>query len=569
MATTKLPAISQPVAGCVFVVGLLFLLFSEMRLSADLTHLFPIGGNDEPMHLSMARSIARHGQWPRWDSEELMRYYGVSYASASSFNYWIEGILQSITGQIRWSAKILFLIYLAIVTRFAVKCPTAGLIGLAALVPQVLFVFSYVNSDAWTAIVACLLGLATCRFHRTQASTSSVYFLFIAAALCLSCRPHMWMIGFITFMSAVLPNATRLLRANRRALVYSFLGSLVIASWWPVTSYFANNGDFIGRHNVQNEVKRFATLDSIPIGQEFESIDLGKFARDAATSFYGQWGWATISLPRPVYWVSLCCGLPLLILAISQTRKFIPLLLVLVAANTSLMLYGATQYNAMWQGRYLYPSYFVFVGIALESFGNPVQHPAPSWYSRILTVGLIVFLLLNGSSICLLRSASDAAVETMVNRRSLPIRIVSLLNSGVPEEAIALLRKDVAENPHNHRSLNLLGHVLDQQGHPRESRDMLEAALKISPADPLIRIHLGELDMREGHTDEAIRQFYQALVLNPRGRAKRNYLTIIHGRTSRWDTVMQACRDSLSTDPDNKHASELLLFLEQWFAKYR
>ena len=102
MTTDEQPRGSRWGAACVFVAGLLFLFVSEVRLASDLTIYWPIGGNDEPMHLSMARSIATHGQWPRWDSEDLMRYYGVSYASSSSFNYWIEGLLLKVTGQPRW-----------------------------------------------------------------------------------------------------------------------------------------------------------------------------------------------------------------------------------------------------------------------------------------------------------------------------------------------------------------------------------------------------------------------------------------------------------------------------------
>ena len=113
------------------------------------------------MHLSMAEYIAQHLSWPNWDSTEVVRNaYGVSYSAGGSIIYWLHGLSYKLFGHHRIGAFLLLVVYLSLTIVMYRKNKLAGFLLLAGLLPQTLFTFSYVNSDAGTIITALLLGMS-------------------------------------------------------------------------------------------------------------------------------------------------------------------------------------------------------------------------------------------------------------------------------------------------------------------------------------------------------------------------------------------------------------------------
>jgi tetratricopeptide (TPR) repeat protein len=91
-----------------------------------------------------------------------------------------------------------------------------------------------------------------------------------------------------------------------------------------------------------------------------------------------------------------------------------------------------------------------------------------------------------------------------------------LLAKGSVEEAIALLRRSVAEDAQNADAHLLLGSVLALEGRRGESLDELQAALRLKPNSPQFHNRMGEVLSRFVETDKARGEFETALKIDPR-----------------------------------------------------
>lgn len=350
----------RPLCACFLVASVLYHLAAGINLNLNLPDDFPNGGPDEPMHISVSRYIADNLRWPHWDAEELQRYdNGTSYATSSSFSYWIDGLLLRLCGRSRLSALLFFLGYLVLAVWCFRRSTIAGLFAVAAITPQFLFVCSYLNSDAWTAIVALTLGFAVSRFQREPTRRSSILFLFAAAGACISCRFHMWPMGFLAFMWVLLPRLRKLAVERPRQTLAGLALGVAIASWWPLTSYFANDGDIIGFEAQRRSVEGFGRPNLPPLSRPWNEIHLTEYTLLTAKSFYGAWGWANFMLGWGWYLAAAIIGLPLLAYFWWQRRSLFALQLLLPVVNFALMLIYSTQYDYQWQGRYLFPWYFL------------------------------------------------------------------------------------------------------------------------------------------------------------------------------------------------------------------
>ena len=160
-----------------FILLIIAYAFLGQLLIWEIPYSFPFGGPDELMHLSMADYIAQHLSWPQWDSKEVVRNaYGVSYSAGGSIVYWLHGLSYKIFGHHRIGAFLLLLVYLALTIFMYRKNKLSGFLLLAGLLPQTLFIFSYVNSDAGTIVTALLLGISVGFFVTGEDKIKNFYY---------------------------------------------------------------------------------------------------------------------------------------------------------------------------------------------------------------------------------------------------------------------------------------------------------------------------------------------------------------------------------------------------------
>ena len=357
----------------------------------ELPYTFPFGGPDEPMHLSMANYIAEHLSWPQWDSKEVIRNaYGVSYSTGGSIVYWLHGLSYKLFGHHRIGAFLLLLVYLSLTIFMYRKNILAGFLLLAGLFPQTLFIFSYVNSDSGTIITALIFGMSVAMFVTDEDKIKNFLRLLFFAGLAITARQHLWAMAFLTLVWAVVYKRKVLFRYDKKIWFFAILIGFVPASWWFITSYLANAGDILGVFTNAKSIIQFGNPDLPSLAREWANFSIMDFLHGTLLSLYASWGWMSLNLENYEYILVSIVALSIIVLIYKKidTKIFI-FFCMLVLANFGFMLLYSVAYDYQAQGRYLFPSIYIILGMITMILVNK------KIFSKVLLALLILFSIQN------------------------------------------------------------------------------------------------------------------------------------------------------------------------------
>ncbi len=490
----------------------LYYLLSVIWLVIYLPDFQPLGGPDESLHISLTKYLVNHHSWPAWDTPELKRYVtGASYATGSSFGYWVEAVLLELTGRNRFSGLLFFGIIFGILVWVFRKSPLAGLAGFALLTPQTIFIFSYVNSDAWSCLIAFLLGCAIVRFKKNPTSTARLTELMIASGACISCRNHIWAIGFVALLFAITPHLKSIIQKNLKGLCIALIAGTIIASWWPITSYLVNDGDFIGLVSGKKAVELFGDPERNSLALSLDQFNWPVFTIWTSCSFYGRWGWMTVSLPTYCYILALPLFVGLIILLWSRMTRWLPIFLTLILFNIFLLLVYSTTYDFQPQGRYLFGSYFIILGIMAHEISGlftsqkddkkKSKDDKPSRYEKIVLAISIALLALNMfSSISLSGKIHNVKDSFYVYVGSI------FLKQGEWEEVEKIAQAGLKRHPENSQLYNALGSAIQNMNRTDEAEACFKKSIELNPKQTQAYTYLSNLYLIQNRFDEAIVQ---------------------------------------------------------------
>lgn len=326
---------------------------------------FPFGGPDEIMHLSMADYISKHLSWPHWASTEVARNaYGVSYSPGGSIVYWLHGLSHKLFGHHRIGAFLLLIVYLAITIAMYRKNKLLGFLLLAGMFPQTLFTFSYVNSDTGTIIAALLLGMSVGTFISGEDKIKNFLLLLFFAGLTITAKLHLWAIAFLTLVWALVYKRKVLYTYDKKIWIWAFFLGLLPASWWFITSYFANDGDILGIFTSAKAIVKFGNPDLPSLARAWSDLSIIDFLYGTLISLYANWGWMNLSLHTYEYVIVTIVAISIVILVYKHIdKKIFIFFCMLIAANIGFMLVYSTAYDYQAQGRYLFPSLYIILGM--------------------------------------------------------------------------------------------------------------------------------------------------------------------------------------------------------------
>ncbi len=349
----------------IFILFILSYVVLGQVLLWNIPYSFPFGGPDEPMHLSMAEYIARHLSWPQWDSTEVARNaYGVSYSPGGSIVYWLHGLSYKLFGHHRIGAYILLLLYLLLSIIAYRKNQLAGFLLLAGLLPQTLFTFSYINSDVGTIIAALLFVLSVGLFISGEDTKRNFFILLFFAGLTITAKLHLWAIAFLTLVWAVVYKRKVLFTYSKKVWIIAILVGLVPASWWFITSFLANDGDILGIFTSAKAIAKFGTPDLPSLARAWVDFSMSDFLESTLISLYANWGWMTLHLEHYEYiLVSIVTILTMVTLYKKIDTKIFIFFLLLLLANFAFMVVYSVAYDYQAQGRYIFPSLYIILGI--------------------------------------------------------------------------------------------------------------------------------------------------------------------------------------------------------------
>ena len=504
----------------VFYGSFLFLIYASLSLVVNLPTSFPLGGPDEPAHIAMCEYIAEYWKWPQWDSHRILRYCdGSSYACNSVILYWFHALLYKITNIHRLGSFIFFIGYLCTLAYFYRKNKIAGIVGIAFVTPQVLFTFSYVNPDVGAICVAFLLGIAVAKYLQNPNKPSNFCFFLVMSGACITSKYHMWAIGFLAFTYALFVTRRSALRLPWKTIFVAFFLAIFIASWWPITSYFANNGDIIGYLAQKKARLLFGDPNLSPLSISFEFFPLRHFLSLTITSLYGRWGWMACGLPRINYIVAISLLTLLLFVLIIHNKKLSFFLLFLLLFNLFLMVIFSTQLDYQPQGRYLFPSYFIINGIILYKLAIDSSLLEKPFFRNLLSTLSILLIFLNmisisslGKSFFIIPWSNEVSKITSSDSKSPDKRRAN------DEQVIKHCKKILHNNPNNYIAHINLGLAFQRQKKFEDAVDHYLEALRIAkyqPYSPMVNANLGNLLAQQDDFKAAIRYYIDALRLNP------------------------------------------------------
>lgn len=133
---------------------------------------------------------------------------------------------------------------------------------------------------------------------------------------------------------------------------------------------------------------------------------------------------------------------------------------------------------------------------------------------------------------------------------------------GYMNEAEHFLRLALRDDADNSEALYGLGSIYLQQNKTSDARATFERVIKLPQRYPGTLPNawnnLGLLSAREGHTDEAIQQFQQALQLDPDHFIALENLGNAYRQAKRWDHAKSTLQRALQLNPDNAEANYAL-----------
>lgn len=336
-------------------------------------HRLPISGIDDKGSLQTCRANL-YGAVP-------CRYSYVVYPAA---NYIVSATVGTVVHDLSgvsllkgarvasmlWGVLFINVLYL-MAHRLTRRRKLSWAVASIGLLPQVIFISSYINQDIHSLAISALCAYALVALLQDRSRASVIFAGLCFGALLPLAKYNYFIlapiiaivIGYVTFVSKSLPY--RLFFGLCGATILAFA---VISAFWYIRNYLLYH-DVFGQSFVLKEMSQYAPLGRVlPFDAETlaEYTKLGFFSQ-LFNSFFLSFGYTAFLMPEANYAILqaiLFSGLLYLTYLIYSTRSRSTTLLLLfvwlliacvIGLSLYLTYYNAVVYDFQSQGRYLYP----------------------------------------------------------------------------------------------------------------------------------------------------------------------------------------------------------------------
>lgn len=393
----------------------------------------PASGPDEAMKYDVCNYIAQNGSLPDGRDPSIRNgIWGTSYGFTPLLSYVVSAIFLKIAGVFTENVQILYvavrLTSVLCITAMAVMIMKIGhllfeksrsrwlFLMLATLLPQVLYLGSYLNNDAYALFTISIIIYAWIKGVKSQWDISSCIALAVGIGLCALSYYNAY--GYILcsiplfFLSWRKSGKEKenILRMWKMAALIAGIAFL-IAGWWFIRNAVIYQGDFLGLTTSNQCAEQYAQAEFKPslrpnpkhLGWTFSEMLLDNaWIKLSMSSFVGLLGTEMLPVVGNVYkviWAILLVGyVGVMIKLLKREKSKESRLLNGIFVFSILIPIALSFYHSYWvdfqpQGRYMMPMlipfmYFAVTGIEYLVEKLPVK--VKQIFYMVIDAGLIL-----------------------------------------------------------------------------------------------------------------------------------------------------------------------------------
>lgn len=319
---------------------LLFVLLMGCFL-CGLSWILPFDqGPDEKMRYMIPTYIYRHGTLPAgYDPEVTSRIWGISYAYQPILPYIFGGYLMKLVGLFTTGDKALLMAARFInvligmgfywyVLQISKKLFHRGIfrvffVALLAMLPQLLYLFVYVNTDGIAMLSSAMLicyWLEGLEHHWDRRSCTR---LAVGVSVCALSYFNAYGYALFSIVLFVVSLAVRYMKRGLKACmqiilkrgIYITVLVFLLAGWWFIQCAILYDGDFLGmkvqdhyaemyaQEDFKPSVKKSLYQQGVPLAQMLANEEEGgmEWIRTTWRSFIGYFGYYKYALGLDIY----------------------------------------------------------------------------------------------------------------------------------------------------------------------------------------------------------------------------------------------------------------------------
>lgn len=415
-----------------------FLLFAFVFFTAwALAQPFN-AGPDEYMRYQIPEFIYKYGELPHGGDPRIRNpIWGISYGFFPILSYIIAAVFMKITSfftqdgtALLMSARMVSVLFGTGTVYFLMKTGNRIFqkgskwlfICLAALLPEAVFITSYVNNDAMAVFSTAFIVYMWVRGIDTDWDKKSCIGLAIAMSFCVLSYYNAY--GYL-LCSAVLFTCTSLLCPKKgktkemyriwfKKALLMLLIVFCLTGWWFIRNAVIYDGDFLGMTTNNAFAEQYAEPEHKPSltptpfkgGQSVFGMLLSNWSVMVFKSFIGVFGYMNVFLSPVIYWMYFAIFLVGILGCLLQVRRLLSIrqdgqwraegffhwimLLALIISN-GLNIYHSYMVDYQPQGRYSLPMlvpcmYFLTIGISHIANMVPIPEKYRRWMLYLLTI---------------------------------------------------------------------------------------------------------------------------------------------------------------------------------------
>lgn len=346
---------------------------------------------DECLHLETAKFFQTQKRLPVVGSEEITFInragcVGATYISTPFLNYIVAAIFMNSKGLVdierdylaaRFSSLFfgaIFVIFLYLfLSKFFAKNRLVAISSLFSifLIPQVTYIFSYLNHEAYSLATSSFLFFISYHFYTLPKEklkkVQNFVFLGFAVSLQLFSKSNFYLLLLVPLVILLfkLWQIKKLYLKN----LFILLGIVFILSGWFFLRNYLLYKDFLGVRTYQSIVRsNFGTRTYAQAGWNlYDVLFKSKWIEETTSSFYGRFGYMTIEIDPVMQWIFrffVFLGIVGLVKRLNQIKNFklwtgnklfYILFLILIPVNIAISLFNSLYFDFQNQGRYLFP----------------------------------------------------------------------------------------------------------------------------------------------------------------------------------------------------------------------